>query len=245
MLDKLGVLGGMGPLATADFLRKLTEATPAQSDQEHIPTIVYSVPQIPDRSSAILGTGPSPLPALTEGARFLAENGAKAIAIPCNTAHFWHDALIDEVGVPIIHIVDAVYDMLPHDTGKREPIVGLLATAGTIRSRVYQKRLDRYGIHCLVPSDDVLETSIMPGIAAVKAGHITTARGLLEQATMQVLEQGADVVVMACTEIPLALAKASADLRRQLIDATSALAARCVCWWDGHRYPQRYNMTRE
>jgi aspartate racemase len=232
MLETLGILGGMGPLATADFLRKLAESTPARSDQDHIPAIIYSVPQIPDRTSSILGTGPSPLPALMEGARFLVKSGSKAIAIPCNTAHFWHDVLAKEVNVPILHIVDAVRDVLPH--ARKDgvgPTVGLLATAGTIRSGVYQKRLGEHGIRCLLPAEQDLQTLIMPGIASVKAGDLAEAHILLEKAALRIMKQGAEFVILGCTEIPIALAVAAPDLRPHLVDATSALAARCVRWW--------------
>lgn len=105
---RLGVLGGMGPLATADFLAKLTRLTPASVDQDHIPAVIYSATQTPDRSASITGRGPSPRQALTEGARFLAENGAACIAIPCNTAHFWYGDIQRSVDIPILHIVDAV-----------------------------------------------------------------------------------------------------------------------------------------
>ena len=87
----LGVLGGMGPLATVDFLRKLIEETPAARDEDHLPVIAWSVPQIPDRPAAITGNGESPLPALLAGVHTLKAAGAVALAIPCNTAHYWYD----------------------------------------------------------------------------------------------------------------------------------------------------------
>src|SRR6186713_3023570 len=99
----LGVLGGMGPLATVDFLKKLIEETPASRDQEHVPVIAYSVPQIPDRPSAIIGQGESPLPQMLEGIHTLKRADAKAVAIACNTAHFWYDDLVRQGGLPILH----------------------------------------------------------------------------------------------------------------------------------------------
>ena len=109
----LGILGGMGPLATADFLKKLIELTPASSDQQHIPTIVWSVPQIPDRSNFIVKQGEDPFAALIKGAETLKkEVGATALAIPCNTAHYWADSIYKSTGVPILHIVDAVMEQL-------------------------------------------------------------------------------------------------------------------------------------
>src|SRR4051812_14632246 len=101
----LGVLGGMGPLATVDFLKKLIEETPATRDQDHVPVVVYSVPQIPDRPGAILEATESPLPAMLEGVRVLKGAGAAALAIACNTAHYWYDELSAE-GVPVVHIAD-------------------------------------------------------------------------------------------------------------------------------------------
>ena len=95
----LGVLGGMGPLATVDFLSKLIAETPAERDADHVPVLVYSVPQIPDRPAAILAGGASPLPEMLNGLRTLKAAGAACIAIPCNTAHYWYDALAREAGV--------------------------------------------------------------------------------------------------------------------------------------------------
>src|SRR5699024_1394419 len=104
----LGVLGGMGPAATADFLDKLAASTPAARDQEHIATLVYSDPTTPDRSDAMVAEGPDPLPALLHGIEFLSNAGVGAIAIPCNSAHFWYDQMQRATDAPILHIVDAV-----------------------------------------------------------------------------------------------------------------------------------------
>ena len=93
MADFLGVLGGMGPLATADFLRKLVKKTPAGIDQEHIPVLLYGDCTIPDRTANIVGGGLSPLPKLLDGIRFLNESGAKVICIPCNSAHCWYEEM--------------------------------------------------------------------------------------------------------------------------------------------------------
>ena len=106
-IRRLGVLGGMGPLATVDFLKKLIEETPATRDQDHIPAIAYSVPQIPDRPPAIVGNGDSPFPHMLAGIHTLRHAGATTIAIACNTAHFWYDDLLQQGGVPILHIADA------------------------------------------------------------------------------------------------------------------------------------------
>jgi len=232
MPESLGILGGMGPLATADFLRKLTEATPARSDQEHIPTIIYSVPQVPERTPAILGHGPSPLPAMREGVVFLENSGARAIAIACNTAHYWYDDLAEAVRIPILHIVDGVIaELSPSGVTS----VGLMGTSGTLQTGIYQQRLDHHGYRSVIPSPEDMTDRVMPGIALIKAGNIVAARALLEPVAQRLLDGGADGVVMACTEIPVALADADVPLKPRLIDATTALARYCVAWWQKHQ----------
>src|SRR5260221_11986364 len=106
----LGVLGGMGPMAAADFFKKLIEETPAQRDQDHVPVIVYSVPQIPSRDKALTRNGESPLPQMLAGMKILREANAKCVAIPCNTAHFWYDELRTAGGLPILQMVDAWWE---------------------------------------------------------------------------------------------------------------------------------------
>jgi aspartate racemase len=105
----IGVLGGMGPAATVDFLAKLIRLTPAERDQDHVPVVVLSEPRVPDRVGPIMdGRGPSPLDALRRGIRTLERAGAGCIAIPCHTAHFWYDQMVASAHVPILHIADAV-----------------------------------------------------------------------------------------------------------------------------------------
>src|ERR1700743_751536 len=104
----LGVLGGMGPMARALFMERLTALTPVQSDQSHIPAILWSDPRIPDRNDAKFHGGEDPLPWLIHGASRLRDAGAGAIVIPCNTAHFWYDSLKQQISIPVLHIVQAV-----------------------------------------------------------------------------------------------------------------------------------------
>ena len=225
----LGVLGGMGPMATVDFLAKLVRATPAGRDQDHIPTLVCSAVDIPDRADAILGAGPDPLPAMRAALARLEAGGATRIAIPCNTAHHWHAALQAGTALPILHIVDAVAETLARTeteiaagTGGR---VGLLATDGTLRTGLYRERLARRGLTCLGP-DPEGQAAVAAAIRLVKAHRVAEARPLLEAQVRALAEAGCDRVVMACTEIPLALA--GSDPSGLLVDATEALARACV-----------------
>ena len=226
MKKMLGVLGGMGPLATVDFLQKLIEETPARVDQEHIPVIAYSVPQIPDRPAAITGTGESPLPHMLEGVLTLKRAGATAIAIACNTAHYWYDDLVAQGGLPILHIADAACAAL---NGVQR--VGLLATQGTVAAGFYQSRLKARGVECLLSSDDDQRTLVLPAIECVKRTDLVQAHALATRAAQSLLDRGAQAIIMGCTEIPLALEYRSSAVSAHCIDATRALARACVAWW--------------
>jgi aspartate racemase len=226
---RLGVLGGMGPAATADFLRKLIAATPAEHDQDHLPVIVYSVPQIPDRVAPILrGEDASPLAAMLEGIRTLEAAGAGCIAIPCITAHHWYDELCDGANVPIIHIADATCTSL--QARAASGTVGLLATAATLYSGFFRTRLERCGYKCIAPAHDEMQTLVLPAIAAVKRNDMASARTLAWAAVESLLARNAQKVVLACTELPLALETAGAPVARHCVDTLEALAGACVAW---------------
>jgi aspartate racemase len=222
----IGILGGMGPLATVDFLSKLVERTPASCDQDHVPVVVYSVPQIPDRSASILRGGESPLPAMRAGIRTLERAGAGAIAIACNTAHFWYDDLARECRVPLLHIADCACAALGSEVAK----VGLIATKGTLAAGFYQQRLALRGCACLTNAQDEFDAWVTPGIGLVKAGDLQGAGALLQQAVAALLERGAQRVILACTEIPPALECVAAPQLQQCIDATATLADACIQW---------------
>lgn len=225
----LGVLGGMGPLATVDFLRKLIEETPATRDQEHVPTIVYSVPQIPERPAAILGTGESPLPHMLKGIRTLREAGAGAIAIPCNTAHYWYDELVRAGGLPIIHIADAACDALRRTAGD-VATVGLIATKGTIAAGFFQQRLAARDLKVVVSTSQEQDELVLPAIEAVKRNSVAEAHPLAVRACEALVRRGARAVILACTETPLAMEYADSATGKICVDATRALAHACAAW---------------
>lgn len=232
MSKLLGVLGGMGPLATADFMRKLTELTPASRDQDHVPVLVYSNPQVPDRSTAIMGKGESPLPALLGGIARLQDAGAEAIAIPCNTAHYWYDEMVAASRVPILHIVGSVCDVL-RGKGIAGGTVGVMGTAGTLHTGIYQGYLQRSGYNCVLPSDAEMTELVMPGIVSVKAGDLPAAKRVLGAAAQRLADRGAQMVVLGCTEIPLALADTSPEAAARYVDSTAALAQAALAWARG------------
>lgn len=228
----IGILGGMGPLATVDFMGKIIEATPATCDQEHVPLLVYSDPDIPDRTRAIVEAGESPLPALLVGLHKLAAAGARCIAIPCNTAHYWHGELAQASPVPILHIADCVSNALITLGTKT---VGLLATRGTLAANFYQERLAASGYRCLLPDDREQEHLVMAGIRRTKSGDVAGGGALLEQAAELLRQRGAGAIILACTEIPPALAWIHSPVLSHSLDATRALAVACVAWWTANR----------
>ena len=224
----LGVLGGMGPLASAHFMVRLTLLTPAARDQDHIPTVLWSDPRVPDRTRGKIAGGADPLPFLQRGLQGLRAAGAGAIAIPCNTAHGWYDDLLAE-GLPILHIVDAAATALRKVVPSGP--VGLLATAGTLRMRLYQDRLEAQGWTCLVPDDDEMQTRVSPAIALVKANRVPEAYAPLADAVQSLAARGAQAVVLGCTEIPLGIqAGPWRTLPVPLVDSIDALALAAIAW---------------
>lgn len=225
----LGVLGGMGPLATADFLAKLVAETPATRDQDHIPYVAWGVPQIPERPAAILRGGESPLPQMLRGIAALKQAGADAVAIACNTAHYWYDDLVAQGGLPILHMADAVCDMLV-ERGITTGSVGLLGTDGTIKAEFFQRRFTGRGLKCMVSTREDQDRLVLPAIAAVKANDLPRAHELAVEAVTRLLGSGAQAVVLACTETPMAIDFADSPVNTRCIDATRALARACVAW---------------
>jgi aspartate racemase len=227
----LGVLGGMGPLASAHFMVRLTELTPAATDQEHVPAVLWSDPRVPDRTRGRLEGGADPEPWLLRGVRGLKAAGCGAIAIPCNTAHGWYDAMAAE-GLPILHIVDAaavqLLKIVPGGT------IGVMGTAATLRMRLYQERLESNGWRCLVPSDGEMMTMVTPAIAMVKAGRVAEAYEPLAMVAKSLAARGARAVVLGCTEIPLGIqAGPWRSLGIHFVDTIDALALAAIAWARG------------
>jgi aspartate racemase len=223
----------MGPAATADFYAKLVRATPAATDQQHLRVVIWADPTTPDRTLALLENGPDPTPWLIHGANVLKAAGADMIAVPCNTAHAFLPAVAEQVGVPIVHMIDQVARyLLTRSPPVRE--IGLLATTGTLRADLYQDWLGEAGIKVHYPDTTHQETEVMPAIRAIKAGNAgpNTTRTLVAAAN-RLIDQGAEVIIAGCTEIPLGLP--AEVLPVPLIDPSQVLANAVVAL--AHRHP--------
>ncbi|MES2886445.1 MAG: amino acid racemase [Pseudomonadota bacterium] len=227
----VGVLGGMGPLATIDFMRKVLQATPACADQDHVPLVVSSIPQVPDRSAAFRGDGASPLAAMVASGQRLADAGVGLIAMPCNTAHLWFDELQQALEVPMLHIVDAAIEDAIDKVGPQAPL-GLLCTDGTLASGLYMNRAP-WRAQWTLPTAAEMLNWVMPGIDAVKAGDLLRGEALLQQAAQALARRGARALVLGCTEVPVVLDDSNTQV--PVVDATASLARRVVKWSTAQR----------
>jgi len=217
----IGIVGGMGPEATADLFVKIIKSTPAGKDQDHLRVVIDSNPEIPDRTAYILGKGSDPRPYLVAAAKNVEKMGASFLAIPCNTAHYFHQDVQDAVRVPVLHIMREVARSLAGKITR----VGILASTGTLVTRLYEDFLLNEGIETVAPQGPD-QDEVMDAIYSVKAGNLVRGRELALRQGARLVASGAQVVIAGCTEIPLVLN--DGDLGAPVLDATKVLAERCV-----------------
>lgn len=222
-MKRLGIIGGLGPMATAYFLQLIIEMTEADTDQEHIEVLLHSKPQIPDRTGYILGKSKeNPMPQLLEIGKSLVAQGADMIAIPCITAHFFQEELEEKVGCPIIHAIEETARYLQEEgVGK----VGIMATDGTVQSKLFQTVFGRYGITCYVPDEDGQGKVMHLIYKNVKAG-CPVEMNLFREVSEQLFGQGAEVILLGCTE--LSLIKRDNALGKGFLDVMEVLTRQAV-----------------
>ncbi len=224
-MDKktIGIIGGMGPMATADLFTKIINLTDAKKDAEHIHIIIDNNPQIPDRTSAILHGTQSPLPYLIESAKRLEGSGADFIIIPCITSHGFYDELVKNVNIPVLNIVEETAKYLSAVNVKKAV---LLATDGTRHTNVFGRIFKRFNIELLYPTDAVQEDLMALIYNGVKAGADTWDCSSVNCELEKLKEQGAEAVILGCTELPLA-AKLY-GINGNLVDPTEVLARAAI-----------------
>ncbi|MEM8856880.1 MAG: amino acid racemase [Chloroflexota bacterium] len=200
----VGVIGGLGPEATLDFYAKLIQKTQASSDQEHFQVIINSNPKVPDRQQALLGDGPSCAPSLIDSAKALERAGADFLVMVCNTAHAYENHIKSAVSLPFISIIKGSVQ----NCFIKMPImerVGLLATDACLAANLYQNEFRKAGIECITPSADN-QQRLMDLIFRIKANDRNFGMSLaMEEIAQSMIDQGADVILAACTEVPLVL----------------------------------------
>ena len=217
----VGVLGGMGPDATVDFMQKVIAATPAELDQDHVHMIVDHDPSVPGRQVAILDGGEDPGPAIAAMAMRLERAGADFLVMPCNTAHFYAPQIVDAVDIPLLSIIDVTVEACAEYAA-----VGLMATEGCLQSGLYQDAFAAIGLEVVLPTDQEL-SEFMRLTFRIKSGErdAELVEGMCSLAEALV-SRGAGAIVAGCTEIPLVLSDNMLDVA--MISSTDLLARRTV-----------------
>lgn len=219
----LGVLGGLGPMATAYYLELMIKMTDAATDQEHLQSIVMNFPTVPDRTAYILGRSEeSPLAPMVALGQQLKAMGAGVIATPCITAHYFHQDLQEGIGLPMIHGIECIARQLAEGGITR---VGLMATDGTVQSGIFQRQVEEKGIELILPDAEGQAAVMRLIYDQVKAGK-QPELGLFESVKEQLRSKGAQVVVLGCTE--LSMLKKEFSLGDGILDALEVLAQESV-----------------
>lgn len=229
MRQTIGILGGMGPEATVHMFNLIVKYTKAGTDQDHIPIIVFNNPKIPDRTTAILHGGPSPLPALVEGAKLLEKAGAGLIVMPCHTAHYFYNEIIPHIHIPFLHLQRETLRFAEQEPGNVKRF-GLIATTGTIKTGLFQAAFNesKKGLEIITPGsgDQEIMMAAMYGEKGIKRGFKEEPRELLLKVIAHLKEQEVEAIIAGCTETSLVLRET--ELRLPVIDPLTITAKAAI-----------------
>lgn len=221
----LGIIGGVGPLATMLLGEVIVRRTKAMTDQEHMHFIIDNDTRIPDRTAYILDHAkPNPLPFMMQDAGKLVGVGADVICIPCNTAHYFYEQLAENSAVPVLHMIRETAEKAKLLGAKK---VGVLATIGTLSTGLYQDALQAVGIEPVVPNEELQNLLMEIIYDYVKAGR-SVSQELWQQLEDEMTEQGCDHLILGCTELSVVNRELSLDKDAIYIDALVALADRAI-----------------
>jgi aspartate racemase len=230
----IGIIGGVGPSATVDFMDKIIKNTTAKKDQDHFKMIIEHNPKIPDRTDYLINDGEDPTIALYATAKKLEKREADFIVIPCNTAHAFVDKIQKHLSIPIISMLEEVVNHIKKNYKKTKK-VGLLATSGTINSGIYHKSFEKSGVRLISP-DEENQKYVMDAIygqKGIKAGYLVgECKDSLLKASEYLVKKGAQIIILGCTELPLALKEDEKYIVNHqeifFLDPTNILAKKCV-----------------
>lgn len=195
---KLGILGGLGPMASAYFYELITEHTKAECDQDHIDILLSSRASTPDRTDYIMGkSDESPLPIMIKDAKYLESCKVSAIVIPCNTAHYFLEEIRNSVSIPMPSIITETVHHIVSNNFKK---AGILATEGTVSTNSYQRELESAGIEYVIPTDNVQKKVTDLIYNKVKKG-LKVTKEEFSAITDSMFEKGCDTVILGCTEL--------------------------------------------
>ena len=215
----LGVIGGMGPIATSFFMELVIKMTDASSDQEHLDMIIYNIPSIPDRTSYILDHNKqNPLPVILDIARKLEEQGAEFLAMPCCTAHYFQKDLEENIHKPFVNIIRATVKYLKDRQIHR---VGVMATDGTMSTGLFRSELEENGMEIVCPSPE-RQRDVMHIIYDNVKSNKPADMDVFHRVGNELKAKGAEAIILGCTE--LSLVKRDNDIGPGYIDAMEVLA---------------------
>lgn len=197
----IGIIGGMGPLATCDLFEKIITNTKAARDQEHIRVLIDSNTRIPDRTEAVLRGGPSPVPEILRSARYLEELGPDVLLLPCNTSHFYYEEIAGQLHTPLLHMPRLAVAELKRRGFHR---VGLLATEGALAAGVYAGPLREAGIEALVPTPEEQRLVTELIYRGIKANDPDYDPGPVRRVLERLTGAGAETLLAGCTELSVA-----------------------------------------
>lgn len=222
-MKTLGIIGGLGPMATACLLQLIIEMTDAKTDQAHLDVIVFNRPDVPDRTAYLLDrTKPSPAVSMTNTAKTLESLNACCLAAPCVTSHALFPEIQAQVGIPLINMVEETARYL-QERGKKH--VGIMATSGTVETGLFQTALQARGLGAIVPAPEMQQRVMHLIYQNIKAG-IPADMHSFQTVAAHFFSQGCDSVILGCTE--LSVIKRDQDIGNGFIDALEVLAACCV-----------------
>ena len=219
----IGIIGGMGPMATYDLGQKIVANTKAEKDQDHLHVLIDCNTAIPDRTAAILGQGEDPLPEMVGSARRLEQGGADFLVMPCNTAHHFYDKVSSSVNIPVLHMPRETAALL-REMGIRK--AGILATDGTCRAGVYEEALKEEGLESVYPGEAHQKMIMSMIYDHVKAGDMDFSSLDVDGLLRSMEEAGAEILILGCTELPLAFE--SLGITEGTVDPTVVLARAAV-----------------
>lgn len=222
-MKKLGIIGGLGPMATIYFMELVVRMTKADNDRGHIPMIIYNYPDTPDRTEYLLDhSKPNPLPNILEMGKKLKEQGCDYFAMPCITAHYFGKEITDTIGSGFINMIEETAKYLK---AKQIDTVGLMATDGTVESKVFEETLKSYGINVVVPSENKQKLVMKVIYDEVKAGKEVSVDDLYE-VKEELKSKGAKLCLLGCTE--LSVVKGNYTLDDEFLDVLEILAKQSV-----------------
>lgn len=223
-MKTIGIIGGMGPLATVDLFKKIVTLTEAEGDNEHIHIIIDNNTEIPDRTRHILNNGENPENHLIKSAVKLEMMGADVIIMPCNTAHYFYDSIVKFIKVPFLNMIEeTAKEIMNKYPGYRR--IGLLATEGTCRAGIYDRVFVKYGMEIIKPSDD-RQQHVTNLIYDIKKGKTCIDLTGMGKVLAELKSRGIDTLILGCTELPVAFQMF--NIKESYMDPTRILACSAI-----------------